>query len=359
MSPARQQHDPIGEAEPLQHLLGARGHALVLGRRMLRCGRPRPARPCRTGAGGSCRGCPCPAAPASERKHGVHAVKRSGSAPSSRISPATRLVSGTSAVGISHSPSVVRNISSANFGNWPVPNTASSRTNSGGDTSVIAELARVQIEHELARAPAPAAPARRCSTTNRDPESLPARAKSISPSRSPIASCDSGAKLKRRRLAVAGAAPGWRSRRRRPAHRRPAGSGASRGSRRFARAAAPLRRLRRALGILVGRRPVAAAARSSSPRFFGGADLARRSRLRRACASWARVSAARQAWSSARISSARGGKPRRARPRSNSAGCSRIHLISCIAELKHKRNASRYRSRRSVHASPRGQFAAG
>ena len=69
-----------------------------------------------------------PAAPASERKQGVQAVKRSGSASSSRISPATRLVSGTSAVGISQWPLVVRNRSSANLGSWPVPNSASSRT---------------------------------------------------------------------------------------------------------------------------------------------------------------------------------------------------------------------------------------
>ena len=42
-----------------------------------------------------------PAAPASERKHGVSAVKRSGSSLSSRICSRTRLVSDTSAVGIS------------------------------------------------------------------------------------------------------------------------------------------------------------------------------------------------------------------------------------------------------------------
>ena len=80
-----------------------------------------------------------PAAPASERKHSVHAVKRKGNTVSSRISPATKLVSGTSAVGISQNPpvsSVVRNMSSACFGNWPVPNTTSSRTNKGGEISV-------------------------------------------------------------------------------------------------------------------------------------------------------------------------------------------------------------------------------
>ena len=41
---------PIGEAEPLQHLLGARRHALVLGARTPRAGRWTPARPWGTGA---------------------------------------------------------------------------------------------------------------------------------------------------------------------------------------------------------------------------------------------------------------------------------------------------------------------
>ena len=50
-----------------------------------------------------------PALPASERKQGVSAVTRIGKASGARISPAARLVSGTSAVGISQRPSVVRN----------------------------------------------------------------------------------------------------------------------------------------------------------------------------------------------------------------------------------------------------------
>ena len=41
------------------------------------------------------------AGPASERKHGVQAVNRSGRSSSRKMSPDTRLVSGTSAVGIS------------------------------------------------------------------------------------------------------------------------------------------------------------------------------------------------------------------------------------------------------------------
>ncbi|GJE43538.1 hypothetical protein AEGHOMDF_2717 [Methylobacterium soli] len=42
-----------------------------------------------------------PAAPASARKQGVSAVKRRGNSSSARIASRTRLVSGTSAVGIS------------------------------------------------------------------------------------------------------------------------------------------------------------------------------------------------------------------------------------------------------------------
>ena len=42
-----------------------------------------------------------PAAPASARKHGVSAVMRNGSSFSSRMDSRTRLVSGTSAVGMS------------------------------------------------------------------------------------------------------------------------------------------------------------------------------------------------------------------------------------------------------------------
>ncbi len=62
-----------------------------------------------------------PADPASERKQSVSATMRSGRPASGTISPATMLVSGTSAVGISQRPSVVRNISSANFGSWLEP----------------------------------------------------------------------------------------------------------------------------------------------------------------------------------------------------------------------------------------------
>ena len=62
-----------------------------------------------------------PAAPASERKHGVQAVKRSGRSFSSSSASFTRLVSGTSAVGISQKPLSVWNMSSAKRGSWPTP----------------------------------------------------------------------------------------------------------------------------------------------------------------------------------------------------------------------------------------------
>ena len=73
-----------------------------------------------------------PAAPASARKHSVPAVKRSGSFASSTMLSRTRLVIGTSAVGISQKPSPAANWSSRNFGNCAVPNIASSRTSTGG-----------------------------------------------------------------------------------------------------------------------------------------------------------------------------------------------------------------------------------
>ena len=50
--------------------------------------------------------------------------------------PATELVRLTSLVGISQRPSVVRKLSSANFGSLSVPNIAASFTSSGGLHSV-------------------------------------------------------------------------------------------------------------------------------------------------------------------------------------------------------------------------------
>ncbi len=77
-----------------------------------------------------------PADPASLRKHSLNAVTRIGSAASATTWSITRLVSGTSAVGISHRPSVVRNRSSANFGSLSVPYAAASFTSSGTCISV-------------------------------------------------------------------------------------------------------------------------------------------------------------------------------------------------------------------------------
>ena len=74
-----------------------------------------------------------PYEPASERKHGVCAVNRSGSVSVSTIVSRTKFVSETSAVGISRSlfsPSSA-NRSAANFGSWPVPNSVASLTRYG------------------------------------------------------------------------------------------------------------------------------------------------------------------------------------------------------------------------------------
>ena len=69
-----------------------------------------------------------PYEPASERKHGECAVSLTGSASASRMLSRTVFVSEISEVEIrycvtvfSSPPFSTRNMSSANFGNWPVP----------------------------------------------------------------------------------------------------------------------------------------------------------------------------------------------------------------------------------------------
>ena len=103
--PQHSGHDAVGQLQPLQHRLGAADHALVLGLRLLRRGDAdqldlvelvladhAPG----VLAGGAGLGA----------EAGRQAVSRSGRRASSTISPATRLVSGTSAVGISQWPLV-------------------------------------------------------------------------------------------------------------------------------------------------------------------------------------------------------------------------------------------------------------
>ena len=76
-----------------------------------------------------------PALPASERKHGLCAVSLIGSAAASRICSRTLLVSEISLVEIrycsgcsSSPPRSTQNMSSLNFGNWPVPSRISRLT---------------------------------------------------------------------------------------------------------------------------------------------------------------------------------------------------------------------------------------
>ena len=103
-----QRDDAVMQVEPLQHLLGAGEHALVLVRAICSgvvietsstlvnwCWRIMPR-------------VSLPAAPASARKHGVQAVRRSGSLASSTMDSRTRLVSGTSAVGMSQRSTSLR-----------------------------------------------------------------------------------------------------------------------------------------------------------------------------------------------------------------------------------------------------------
>ena len=279
-----------------------------------------------------------PAAPASERKQGVQRGERAAAArSSSRISPATRLVSGTSAVGISQWPVVVRNRSSANLGSWPVPNSAVvAHQERHGDLG-IAVLPRLQVEHELAERPLQP---RRAGPTARRSARRTAwrRGRSPCPARAPSSSCGRGAKSKsrgspQRRSStlcalvraighVVGedvgegrrAAASSRACSRRAARPRPAWT------RSFSAATRPAARRRRRSPLAaaladLARQPVAA---SPGPPAAGSRARGARHRAR------ARAAAA-------------GGWPRRASARSNASGCSRSHLRSITARhtLRH------------------------
>ena len=92
-----------------------------------------------------------PAAPASDRKHGVCATYFMGKAAASMIWSRTRLVTGTSAVGIRKKPGSPRtaNRSCSNFGSWPGALQRRGVHEIGHVRLAIAMLAHVQIEHEL------------------------------------------------------------------------------------------------------------------------------------------------------------------------------------------------------------------
>jgi len=94
------------------------------------------------------------------------------------------IVSGTSAVGISQYPLVVRKRSSSNFGNWPVPNAASARTRSGGEISLYpnSRVCKSSMKLPSARSSRARVPVRK---TNLAPETFAARSKSICLSFSP------------------------------------------------------------------------------------------------------------------------------------------------------------------------------
>ena len=94
-----------------------------------------------------------PAAPASARKQSVSAVRRIGSCFSATMSPATVLVSGTSAVGISQRPSVVLEQVIGEFrqvGGAIGGGVVHQRRHHGLGVAVPA---RVQVDHELAKRP--------------------------------------------------------------------------------------------------------------------------------------------------------------------------------------------------------------
>ena len=118
-----QRHRAIGESEPLQYRFGM---CSELFQRLSErsgdtiCAVP----PFRTDAGGSCRGILIE--PASLRKHGVCATSFSGNSSASRIRShqiGERYLGGRNQINGDSVPSANR--SSSNFGNWPVPVSAS------------------------------------------------------------------------------------------------------------------------------------------------------------------------------------------------------------------------------------------
>ncbi len=169
-----------------------------------------PARPCGTGAGAACRACRGrPRRPRCGSSRSARSCASAGCASGDDLARPAVLVSGTSAVGISQRPSVVWNRSSANFGSWPVPIHGRVVHQQRHRHFLVAMLARVQVDHELAE-------------------------RALQP------------RQRRRAARRTGCRPAWR-RRRNPSGPapRPARNAASAGSRnRAARRAAPARRWR-------------------------------------------------------------------------------------------------------------------
>ena len=177
----------------------------------------------------------------------------------------------------------------------------------------------------MRRARAPAARARRSSTTKRAPEILPARAKSIMPQRLAERDVILRRESEIARRADAGARACCRSRPCRRARRRREDWECRREQRRRSRPGAAPPRLRAAPA-----RPCSSAtccmSAPASPPLALAAPISLASWLRSAWSCSALVCAARQSWSSARSSRPAGGRPRRARPRSKASGSSRIQL---------------------------------
>ena len=167
------------------------------------------------------------------------------------------------------------------------------------------------------------------STTKREPDNFAARAKSIWPSFSPIASCGSGAKLKRggsptRRISRFALSSG------------PSGTSSAGRFGRLAKSASICWRNSAVFAAVVASASLLpstwrSSASIGSPRDFAP-PISRDRRLRAACASCAAVSNARHSLSSASTCSAQGGRPRRSRPRSKASGFSRIQRRSCMSK---------------------------
>ena len=238
--------------------------------------------------------------------------------------PATMLVNGTSAVGISHRPSSVLNRSPPNFGSCPVPKRAASLTRAGGLTSVrsCSSVCRSSMKLASARSMCASAPD---STTKRAPDILAAVSKSIRPSASPMSKCSLGVKSNaglspqvRISSFAASSAPSGTSASGR------LGSSAIVVSSTISAALASISASASAFLVsdtLAIRSPASSPLALSAPTSFD-------SLLRSAWISWASVCNWRRFSSSPIRPADCGSRPRRAMALSNSCALSRIHLMS-------------------------------
>ena len=158
VSPAASSTHPIGELQPLQHRLGVPGDPLVLRVGVLGPARSAPARPCRTGAPGSARGCPCRGRRPRGGSRACRPRSRTAARSPSRISSRWMLVTGTSAVGIRKRSSAGDAVEVLlELGQLTGAGQRGAVHQVGRRDFGVAVLPGVQIEHEAGEGAAPAA----------------------------------------------------------------------------------------------------------------------------------------------------------------------------------------------------------